>query len=356
MRLTLLLSAYLVSLSLAGGTDPYAPLDRHTFTHDGIQREFYVHSPQHADGKLPVVIAIHGYTSTATGFAAFHDLRSHADENGYIIVYPQGSHFVAEQDGRRYRVTSWNMLGDAVADPRAGPQCAVDAENYPCPPECGSCDRCGWASCYDDVGYFEKLLDTVASNYPTDSRRYYVLGMSNGGMMALRLGCSLPERFAAIAPIAAQLPTGFNCAPNVGLPMIHLSGGRDDVVRADGRPGGDGFSYVAATDLSANWARALECKIGPAHWQNQLTRQAGLVCAAWGECSAHDRDIVSCTDPDETHNWPARRPGGAWPTCVTSQQQNSMPEQPLCAQRTDYGPHLGMDLIWQFFQDYARPD
>ena len=71
-------------------------MQRRTLQHDGIEREFFVHIPRGYDTGtvgLPLVVGIHGYTSTATGFAAAHNLNPHADEHGYIVVYPQGSHF-----------------------------------------------------------------------------------------------------------------------------------------------------------------------------------------------------------------------------------------------------------------------
>jgi poly(3-hydroxybutyrate) depolymerase len=178
--------------------------------------------------------------------------------------------------------------------------------------------------------------------------------MSNGGMMVLRLGCSLSGRFAAIAPISAQLPAGFDCGPTTPLPMLHLTGGLDDTVRPDGKPSGDGFVYVSSVATTASWARALDCNAPVTAWETEESRLAGVVCTAYTDCGAEGQAVVSCIDPDETHNWPARRPGGAWPTCVTSQQADVMPEQQLCEARTVYGPHRGMDLIWSFFTRYRQ--
>lgn len=334
--------------------DPYKPLEHRNFQHDGVPREYFLHVPENVTGPLPVVIAIHGYTSTATGFAVFHDLRQHADDNGYIVVYPQGTHFVASDSERPYRITSWNLFGDAAPDPGAGPQCTEDAYAYQLPPDCDTPDRCTWASCGDDNGYFEKLLDAVAAEFDTDTERYYVLGMSNGGMMTLRLGCDLSDRFAAIAPLNAQLANGYNCAPGSDLPMILLSGDKDNTVRGDGKPGGDGFIYESIANTTAKWADAMRCGAAEKPWVSTESEAAGLVCTAYSDCNIAGQEVVSCRDPEETHNWPARRPGGAWPTCVTSQQADSMPEQRLCEPRTESGPHLGMDLVWAFFSQYSR--
>ena len=350
MKLITVVAATLSVFALVASASTYQPMQHRTFEHDGVEREYFVHMPDNASSKLPVVLAIHGYTSTATGFAVFHDLNSHANENGYIVVYPQSSHFVVNDSDRPYRATSWNFFVGDAPDPGAGPQCSVDADQYPCPPECGVCDRCDWASCNDDMGYFEKLLDGVESEFDTDTSRYYALGMSNGGMMTLQLGCNMSSRFAAIAPIAAQLPAGFNCGPTTDLPMIHLAGGKDNTVRPDGGRNGDGFFYVSAADTAAKWADALQCESGPSTWETELSSKAELSCTAYTSCRVDRHEVVSCLDPEETHNWPSRRPGGAWPTCVTHQQYNTMPEQRHCESRTEYGPHIGMDIIWAFFE------
>ena len=86
-------------------------MHRRTLNHDGIEREYFVHVPEGIELPAPVVYAVHGYTSTATGFEAAHSMNPHADDNGYIAVYPQGSHFGIDGPmGFSYRVTSWNDL------------------------------------------------------------------------------------------------------------------------------------------------------------------------------------------------------------------------------------------------------
>ena len=103
-----------------------------TLEHDGLKREYFVHVPDGANDTFPLMLVLHGYTSTATGFATMHDLNRHADDHSYIAVYPQGSYFMAENDEPN-RVTSWNLFGDAVPEPESGPQCVDDAAEYPCP-------------------------------------------------------------------------------------------------------------------------------------------------------------------------------------------------------------------------------
>ena len=84
-----------------------------------------------------------------TGFTA------KGQREGFIVVYPQGT-------GRRESLLlTWNA---------------------------GHC--CGYAmeQRVDDVGFIRVLLDTLLAQLPDRSARIYVTGMSNGGMMAHRLG------------------------------------------------------------------------------------------------------------------------------------------------------------------------
>lgn len=343
----------------AGAAAASAPMLRRTIQHDGVEREYFVHLPDQNTGpraRLPVVVGIHGYTSTATGFQLAHDLNRHADKHGYIIVYPQGSHFrAADAQGKPVLITTWNDLTANQPQPTAGPHCTDASAHYPCPPECGECGRCAWQSCYDDVGFITKVLDQVQVEFRVDERRVYLLGVSSGATMALRLGCSLSDRFAAIAPIIGQPLPGHACSPFVDTPMLHLFGAKDEVIRYDGKAGqADGFIYTSAADTAAAWAAGLACQAGPNRWQSAISERAGLECTAYSHCRVEGQEVVSCMDPDGGHVWPEQTSGLPDATCVTSEQYESLPDQHRCPAPTGEARHLGMDLIWAFFSRYRR--
>jgi len=68
-------------------------MQRHALEHEGVEREYFVHVPQDTKGALPVVLSLHGYTSTAMGFEYAHDLNARADKAGYFVVVPTGNAF-----------------------------------------------------------------------------------------------------------------------------------------------------------------------------------------------------------------------------------------------------------------------
>ena len=63
-----------------------------------------------------------------------------------------------------------------------GEICSADAIIYPKYPNCKNRNRCTWTSCDDDLGFLKKIIDLTKDYY--NINKVYVLGMSNGGMMA----------------------------------------------------------------------------------------------------------------------------------------------------------------------------
>ena len=247
-------------------------------------------------------------------------------------------------------------MASNLPETEAGPHCTAESPQYPCPPECdGQCPRCGYSSCYDDIGLLNRILDETQAEFPIDIDRVYLLGVSHGAAMALRAGCDISSRFAAVAPIIGQMPVGRGCGPSTDLPMIHLYGGRDETIRFDGTAGkDDGYIYESAAATASMWADALECKTGPEPWQNEISAQAGLNCTAWSDCRVGGQEVASCMDPDAEHWWPSQGYEGSSATCVTSEQFESLPDQHHCPPESGTYEHLGMDLLWQFFSRYRR--
>jgi poly(3-hydroxybutyrate) depolymerase len=99
----------------------------------------------------------------------------------------------------------------------------------------------------DDVTYLRHVVAAVAGRTPVDLRRVYVLGLSNGGMMALRAVCDAPDLFAAAGSVAGPY-LGGRCGRPVWL---HLHGGNDPIVPyAGGIPAG-----IPGLGVAYNWCR-----------------------------------------------------------------------------------------------------
>jgi predicted peptidase len=80
------------------------------------------------------------------------------------------------------------------------------------------------------------LLDDVLKTHRVDTTRVYLTGLSMGGYGTWSLGCTYPERFAAIAPICGGgekisiLLAGDKAAALRSLPVWAFHGAKDPVV------------------------------------------------------------------------------------------------------------------------------
>jgi predicted peptidase len=81
------------------------------------------------------------------------------------------------------------------------------------------------------------LLDDVIANYPVDTHRVYLTGLSMGGYGTWDLGLAYPERFAAIVPIcgggqtiAVLLAGGKRAAALQSLGVWAFHGAKDPIV------------------------------------------------------------------------------------------------------------------------------
>ena len=191
------------------------------------ERPFKLHLPTSYDAarKMPLVMLLHGYTSTAAEAESYFKLTAESDRRGFLYAMPDGT-----QDARGDQF--WN---------------ATDA----------CCDFYG--SGVDDSGYLRRLLDTVASSYPVDPRRVYVIGHSNGGFMAYRLACEHPSAVTAIVSFAGAPPNdSAQCTPARPVNVLHIHGTADSTIRWEGGANaGRSYPSVAATlDL---WRRLNGC-------------------------------------------------------------------------------------------------
>ena len=175
-----------------------------SFSHDGLQREylFYFPSlkPAHS-GKRPLLFVLHGGGGTNRGMirltkGGFNKL---ADRDGFFVVYPQGID-KSWNDGRPDKISGAHRKG------------------------------------IDDVGFFRALIEHLIYEYPIDSDRIFVTGISNGGLMSFRLGCSLPDKIRAIAPVTAQIPAAIEplCRSESTVSLAVFNGTEDPLVPYNG--------------------------------------------------------------------------------------------------------------------------
>jgi len=243
----LLLPAPVTAAFVAGDND-------RTLSFAGNQRTYRVHVPPGASaGPLPLVVDIHGWSTTSALQQSISGMQAVSDREGFLVVWPQGLN------------NQWNA---------------------------GVC--CGNAG-LDDVGFLRAVVDAVAAEGPVDRRRVYVTGLSNGGAMSHKLACEASDVFAAAAPMAFPLPyaTLTTCQPARPIPLLMVMGLTDMLIPYDGG------TYASAPASFARWRDLHGCAGTPAlvpHGQGRCETFAPAQCASGQEvrlCS-----IVAAAFPD----------------------------------------------------------
>ena len=195
--------------SALGSMGAAAPI-RVSLPYDGEARSYLQYVPANLPSEpVPLVIVLHGGAQTAEDIATNSNnptvhWMTLADAEGFVVAYPDGLD------------KHWH---DCCSDGHAGIGTA------------------------DDVGFINALIDDVARSRMIDWTRVYVVGASNGGMMAYRLGAELSHRLAAIVPSIASMPTdaaGECRNPNRPLTVVIMNGDADEPAWSGGQTGARG--------------------------------------------------------------------------------------------------------------------
>ena len=200
-------------------------IERETFIHDGLRRYYTVYIPESYDstesGQL--LLVLHGGGGTAQGMFETVGERFNAmmGESNGIVVYPTG-HNRRWNDGR--------LRDDSSQD-------------------------------IDDVGFLSILIEELTDQYQLDN--VFIAGFSNGGAMALRAACELPEQVTAVAAVASLYAETVECVPEAPIGVMMVFGDEDPLLPVEG---GDIFfnDYPIGTVLSFDdtvglWLKANDC-------------------------------------------------------------------------------------------------
>lgn len=216
----------------------------------------------------PLVIALHGGVATARIFAEQTGFSRVAEENDFFVLYPNGI-------GVFSAFRHWN----------AGWCCATAARNG-----------------VDDVGYIDRVLEQVVSSWAVDRERIFVVGYSNGGMLAHRVALDWgAERIAGLAVFAGPVgPAGSQAEPaQAPVPTLVIHGTADERLSVDGSlPDRRGNELLGARGSATFWAARNGCASEPSLeapspiWQREV----------W--CAGSDHRVRLDLLTDWTHDWP----------------------------------------------------
>ncbi len=173
----------------------------------------------------PLLLLLHGYGASGSLQENYLGLTGLVDARGVLLAAPDGT---VDRDGNRF----WNVGISACC-------------NFS-------------ASTVDDVKYLRDLLAEIRGVYDVDPKRIFVVGHSNGGFMAHRLGCELAADVAAVVSLAGTTPPeAEGCHATTPVSVLQIHGDQDAVVLYDGGTdilGKGGGDYAGALDTTARWA------------------------------------------------------------------------------------------------------
>lgn len=213
----------------------------------------------------PLVVALHGLGSTGAQFEKDTGLDAFADSHGFDVAYPDAH--IAPPVPNPSPSPSPSATPSPSPSPTASPTPSVAPTHLPAGPlqqqraqlargiveglnardttssmRAWDAGDCCAASTADDVTYLRHVVFAVAKQTKVDLHRVYVIGLSNGGMMALRAICDAPTVFAAAGTVAGPY-LGSTCARPI---WKHLHGMLDPIVPyLGGVPPGSPFLSVA---------------------------------------------------------------------------------------------------------------
>ena len=191
-----------------------------TFEFDSNTREYQLYIPSsYSENSLsPLMFNFHGGNGTSQGQIAISDMRDLADENNFILVYPQA---IADptDDGS----LNWIFKGD---------------------------------SDHDDIYFIDALISELSEEYQIDLERVYVCGYSLGGEFVYELLCRLNNKIAAGVAVARTMGQYQyeNCNPQHPTAIMTILGTEDYESNYNGVVY-DGITYyISADDTHQYWA------------------------------------------------------------------------------------------------------
>ncbi len=232
---------------------------------EGQTRDYTVRVPSAYDANTesPLVIVLHGFGSKPEYIEGNSKFTALGERENFITVYPAG---VLNNEGRRF----WTSNG-RISTPEAD---------------------------YDDIVFFQDLINSLKSEFNIDDNRIYITGNSNGGFMTYRAAFVLSNTFAAAAIHAGQFPNNLedNLRPQGVIPIMHIHGLEDNVVFAQNVPAG--VPFFNAQGSVDYWVENNGANTVPV----TLRDDENVNIREW-ESPSNNADVVYIQSKNGTHEW-----------------------------------------------------
>ena len=270
-----------------------------------------VQVPKSYDGtkRVPAVMILHGAGGNGRHYLDKAGWANKAGEVGFIAIAPDGLPVRPNSpESFNSNPCVWNSGQLLPRSPRAR---------------------------IDDLVFIRALIEEIERRANLDTNRLYLAGHSNGAGMAYRLAAEMPERFAAVAPVASQCWV-LNPQPKKPLPTLFIIGTDDPLVPFNGGestlPWG-GKRYTPPVEGSLEkWARAIHCSTQPV-----AVTETNTVRVVEYRPETGGALFRACFIEGHGHQWPGSRQ-----------------VLPMRFSGADTSPLKATDVIWEFFEEQHR--
>ena len=293
-----------------------------TLPSGGVERAYIREVPPGHDGEepMPLVVDLHGWGGPALAHADYTQLGRLGASRGFVTLTPQG----------RGAPPAW----DASVD---GP----------------------------DVAFVGDLLDEAEGTLCVDTRRIFVVGASNGAMLASALACTSGGRIAAVGAVAGVSPVlparvdpeRPRCRPARAVPMVAIHGTADPVIRFSGGfapgvaalPGPDGVplgerqrpTTLSIPEVMGVWAERDGCDV--VHGRPEPV-EADVRRLTW-RCPAGTA-VELYVVQGGGHGWPGAKGDPGWAPLAEATSGGGL------AETSDVSADK---LLWAFFAGHPLP-
>jgi polyhydroxybutyrate depolymerase len=225
-----------------------------------------------------------------------------ADEHGFLIVLPQTAHQTGTD--AQWAVAHNRSENEATTDALSG----LGFDSFA---------AANWPFGDADANFIMAVVNTVAASHELDETLIFAAGLQNGGLMAARLICDHPDRFAALAEIAYGPFMVQGCSET--RPVASFSG------LTDQQPT---YPLALGERHAADWAKHNGCDGEPQ--SRQLAPDVAEL--AYEGCQA-DANVVLHVVSGVSYPWP-------WPPPVSSVR---------------FGDYWPAEALWEFLSSHPRP-
>ena len=204
-----------------------AQLTTESLTVDGQTRTYLQYVPVDFDAaeQVPLVLCFHGGAGVAEDQLAIGDLRDIADQERFILLYPQALPDPNDGGSTNWQVVTSGNLPFTVPNP------------------------------HSDINFVAALIDEMHALHGVDLSRIYAMGYSNGGGFVYDLACRLSDHITGVGAVARTMyaESYANCETTHPTPVVTILGTNDFNSNYDGVVYDGTLYYHSSDEGNALW-------------------------------------------------------------------------------------------------------